>query len=423
MGATIRVDTAHRDAARCYTAGILVPAGCREAEATVLAVQRGQPRATPQIVATRRAAVPPETAALLRQLQSSGAGPWAAVSALRLQLAEVETRLLGDLLLPLPQTHGRVLAVGVYDPGLWSLAQSVPVGYLELSDAARLAEATGLNFIDAFPARDLAQGGQGGPITAIAEWILLRHPQKTRLRLHLGSTVQMTLLPPAGCPDVLSRIVSFDVGPGTQLLDLFVERLTAGQQRFDPGGRQAVQGRRIPEIIDHWRRDPFFERPLPRWHPRGVGPERFVSQSLDLAVQAGWSVRDLLCSATHFIAEMVVQALGQRLPADLPVEEIIVTGGGQQNGMLLREIAARLPKLAILHAGDLGLPGEALGSACIALLALMHLEQMPANSPALTGTDIPRVLGRLTPGSPQAWQRLLQTYTAAPPATPSTRVA
>jgi 1,6-anhydro-N-acetylmuramate kinase len=75
--------------------------------------------------------------------------------------------------------------------------------------------------------------------------------------------------------------------------------------------------------------------------------------------------------------------------------------------MLLREMAARLPDVASTPVGELGIPGGALEPACVAIMALCHLDQTPGNPTAVTGTEIPRVLGRLTPGSPQNWQRLL----------------
>ena len=55
---------------------------------------------------------------------------------------------------------------------------------------------TGLNVIDAFPARDLAQGGLGGPLIALPEWLLLRHRDRSRVLLDLGRTVRVDL--PAG---------------------------------------------------------------------------------------------------------------------------------------------------------------------------------------------------------------------------------
>ena len=145
----------------------------------------------------------------------------------------------------------------------------------------------------------------------------------------------MTLLPAEICLMAPSRIMSFDVGPGTWLLDDLVARLTNGQHHFDSGGRFAVQGRRIDTLLDHWFADHTFSRTSPRWHPRGVRPERFLNDAVSMAVEADWSVRDLLCTATHLIAESIARAIRDRLPRDLPINRIVITGGGQHNGMLL----------------------------------------------------------------------------------------
>ena len=219
--------------------------------------------------------------------------------------------------------------------------------------------------------------------------------------------------PARGCG---TGLVSFDAGPGMGLLDLLSQRLTGGKHMFDPGGRLAVQGCRIAELIEYWSVDPYFRRPLPRRRPRGVPPERFLVGALQKAVDSGWSVRDMLCTATHFVAETIDLAIRGRLPRDATIDEIIITGGGQQNGMLLREIAARLPGVALTRTADVNFPLDSLGPACTAILALFYVNQVPANSPEVTGTEIARVLGRLTPGSPQSWQRLLAEMTGSRPA-------
>ena len=97
------------------------------------------------------------------------------------------------------------------------------------------------------------------------------------------------------------------------------------------------------------------------------------------------------------------------------MREIILTGGGQQNGMLLGELVGRLPEISIRRMADFGLASEVLGPASVALMALLHLDQVPANHPAVTGAETCRVLGRLTPGSPQSWQRLMEEFTTARP--------
>lgn len=424
MSARFRLDGPHETGFRRYTIGVLVSSACKEITAAVVEADH-QGSTTPAVGHARTARVPEELTGLFAQLSAASSCPLVLLTTLRTQLAELEGNLVCELLGELALPAAAVLAVGVHDPGVWTCAQSsgAPVGFLGLCDPARLAEITGLSVVDAFPCRDLAAGGQGGPITAIAEWLLLRDARHTRVLLDLGQTARITYLPALSVPNAGSRVLAFEVGPGMRLLDSFTQRLTAGQNKFDPGGRMAVQGRRIQELVEHWLHDPYFERPLPRWSPRGVRPERFLMDALQMAIQAGWSVRDLLCTATHFVAEAVTSAIRRRLPDDLPIDQLVVTGGGQHNGMLLREIGARLPRLPIVRLGDLGILPEAFAPATIGLLAALQLDQTPGNSTAITGADTPRVLGRLTPGSPQHWQQLLTSIAGNPTAVRPLRCA
>ena len=413
MTTLLRLDMPHTGDGRRWAVGVLVSSDCTRAAAALVAAAGRGLDVRIELAGAITGDVPRETAVMFGPLAASGAT--GSLAMFRTRLAEVQASLVAQLLAELGVAPSRVLAVGVHDPGLWKLRGSESSGYLGLCDAAQLAESTGLNVIDAFPARDLAQGGQGGPIDAVPLWILLRDPARSRVLLDLGRTVRMSYLPATTVDNAASRILSFDVGPGTWLLDSLAERLTAGQHRHDPGGRLAVQGRRISELVDHWLADPYFDRPLPRWHPVGVRPERFLTDALQMAVDSDWSVRDLLCTATHFVAETVSLALRRRVPEDARIDEIVITGGGQHNGLLLREIA-RLAEVPLVRIGELSVPSEAVGPASIALLALLYLDQVPANQTAITKAGVPRLLGRLTPGSPQNWQRLLAVSAGSSPA-------
>ncbi len=412
-----------------WTIGILVSSDCTRLSAALVAARGRGLELQAEVGDGLIVQVPKETTSLWHQLVDPGSavgrignpsygdpGPevdrhelLAAIGSLRAQLADVEASVVHALLDEAAVAPDRILALGVYDPGLWGCSKALREGYLGLSDAARLAEATGMNVIDAFPARDLAAGGQGGPVSALAEWVLLGHPQRSRALIDLGRTTRLTYLGAAAAERRPSRLFSFEVGPGMHLIDLLVQRLTNGEQAFDPGGRLAVQGQRLASLLDRWLADPYFRRSIPRWHPRGVRPERFLFDALQMAVDAGWSVRDLLCTATHFVAESVAQAVARDLPDDALIDQLVVTGGGQQNGMLLRELGTLFPKVPVVRTADLGIDSEALAPACAAILAFFHIDQVPANLPEVTGSEVARVLGCLTPGSPQSWQRLLST--------------
>jgi anhydro-N-acetylmuramic acid kinase len=412
-----RPDMPHGVDGRRWTVGVLVSSRCTQVSAALVGAGGSGRSLLAEVAKSATTDVPRQTLGLYNDLTGSGPNKVSAgmIAACRAQLADVQAALINQLSASMALSSNRILAVGVHDPGLWETVQGESTGYLGLCDAARLAETTGLNVVDAFPARDLALGGRGGPITAVAEWILLRSQLRHRVLLDLGRTIRLTYLPAASTDRADTKVVSFEVGPGTSMLDMLAYRLTDGQQHFDPGGRLAVQGHRIEELVRHWMRNPYFELPPPRWHPHGVRPERFLGDALQMAVASEWSVRDLLCTATSFIAEMIADTLARRLPEAAEYDEIIVTGGGQLNGMLLREIG-RLIKAPLMRDADLHLPVGALEPGCIGIMALLYMDQVPASNTAISKTETPRLLGRLTPGSPQTWQRLLDTCHANMPA-------
>ncbi|MGQ9576599.1 MAG: anhydro-N-acetylmuramic acid kinase [Thermoguttaceae bacterium] len=419
MTTILRFDTHLRDDRR-WVVGLLVSSDCRRVSACLVAAAGRGLDLGPEIIGITTADVPDETAARFGRLSEPHAGsgtpePTETLATLLAELAEIQSSLINALLAQTGVAPGAILAVGVHDPGLWSLATTHRIGYVGLCDAGRVAERTGLNVIDAFPSRDIASGGLGGPLTALPQWTLLKDPGLNRVLLDLGRTTRLSYLPRDIPGQRGKRILSLEVGPGTRLLDLLTQRLTDREHPFDPGGRFAVQGGCIRELIDHWLADPYFRRPLPRWHPRGVRPERFLLDALRMAVERGWSVRDLLCTATHFIAQTVALAL-DRLPEGPPVDQIVLTGGGRHNGLLLQQIGQSVAGVAMVPVEELGIEPEALEPACIGILALFYVDQLPASRPEITGAEVSRVLGRLTPGCPQGWQKLLSEMAAGRPA-------
>src|SRR5438132_689788 len=112
-----------------------------------------------------------------------------------------------------------------------------------LGMAAIVAERTGLTTIHDFRSRDLAVGGQGVPLVALADYLMLRDADESRLLIHLGGLARVAFLP-AGRR--VQDIVGFEVGPCNILLDGLMRELSGGRESFDAGGKYAVQGRCLP---------------------------------------------------------------------------------------------------------------------------------------------------------------------------------
>ena len=332
--------------------------------------------------------------------------PWEAWAELRSAVAEEIAEAIVQQTSEAVHAGGKPSALGLVEPGCWKPTPQGHWLFAGLCDGAKLAETTGLPIIDNFPAADLAKGGRGGPVYALPYWLLLRAPRRDRVLIDLGRTARLAYLPAECRGDPLGQLRASAAGPGTALLDALAVRLTGGQQAFDPGGRLAVQGRHIRELLDHWMRDIYFDRPLPRWHPRGVRPERFLNEPLQWAIGRGWSIRDMLCTATHFVAAAGAKAIAKLAPMHDHPFEIIAAGGGQNNGLLLREITVRA-QAPVTPLSQILPHADALDAACAALLALCRLDDLPAGLPACTGASAPVVLGSIHPGSAASWHRLL----------------
>jgi len=348
--------------------------------------------------------------------QYSGEAAWLSTS-----MAQLAAQATARLTKRFPQASDELLAAGVYEPGLWHVGKDTRPAMAPLFEPAEFAELTGLPVIDAFPAADLAAGGQGGPVLAVPLWILLSGRGAARLLIELGRTARLTFLPPREAG--IRGLLSFDVGPGMILPDTLSEQFSYGEHHFDPGGTMAVQGRCIGNLIELWLADPYFQRPPPRWYPLGVRPDAELQKTVQMAVEEGWTLRDLLCTATHFIAESIARGVTAHVPGAVAVREILLTGGGARNGFLLAEIGRRLPGIVQRSAIDDAAGGDVLDAAAVAVLGLMHIDQVPGNPASVTGASSPRVLGRLTPGAPKRWERVLRMMAQVPAEVPRLRQA
>jgi 1,6-anhydro-N-acetylmuramate kinase len=150
----------------------------------------------------------------------------------------------------------------------------------------------------------------------------------------------------------------------------------------------------------------------------------FIERLNELAHHDLWSLQDILCTATHLIAEGIEHAVEKcRTADDRPGTRGVVCGGGSENGFIVQQIRSRICETSWCVPGDLELEDVAPRSTQAALLALLHVDHVPANLPHLTGAQTPRVLGRLTPGAPFNWHRLLELMAQNKPSMMSLRRA
>jgi anhydro-N-acetylmuramic acid kinase len=263
----------------------------------------------------------------------------------------------------------------------------------QIGEPAVIAERTGLPVIANFRTRDVAAGGQGAPLVAIADALLFAAPDDWRGLQNLGGIGNVTLVPPGGEP---SRLRAFDTGPGVAVIDAVTRRLVP-DLAFDVDGVLAARGRVIEQVVATALTDPYFAAPPPKSTGRelfgGTYPDRFIDSCRRAMPDA--STEDCIATAVALTAAAIGDAF-RRFVRE-PVRELVLSGGGARNPSLVRAIEHALPDVRVRRFDEIFFDGEAKEAVAFALLGYLHMAGRPGNVPGATGARGPRILGQLTP--------------------------
>ncbi len=329
---------------------------------------------------------------------SHGQGNAETVSRLSVELAgeyaNAVSAVYSETTLP---TSVPVLAIGCHGQTVSHTPHGDFPATLQLGDAATLATRTGIAVVSNFRSADVSLGGQGAPLVPFADWRLLKHPTKKRALQNIGGIANVTYLPAGG---TVSDVRGFDTGPGNMLIDLAARWATNNAQSFDENGTMAASGEIIPKLLA-W----LFEHPfLLIEPPKSAGREEFgevlwskLLQQRTAQHDPAYGVltkHDILATVTAFTAYSIASAYDRFLP-DLP-NEIIVSGGGARNPVLMRLLREKMAPIPVLVSDDLGINAEAREAIAFAVLADAALSGTPANLPAVTGASRAAISGSIT---------------------------
>jgi anhydro-N-acetylmuramic acid kinase len=268
------------------------------------------------------------------------------------------------------------------------------VGTLQIASPAVIAMRTGIPVVSDFRAKDMAAGGQGAPLVPLVDWLLLRHPNKTRIALNIGGIANLTVLPAKA---KASDVLAFDTGPGNMLIDGAIRHFSGGVLNYDRDGEWARQGR-VDKNLLHWLMShPFLLQPPPKSTGREMFGEAFLREVIKRANSLGLTQNDTVATLTAFTAESIADAIKRFvLPKFGQVDELIVSGGGANNPTLMAMLRERLPKAKIRRSDELGINADAKEAIAFAVLAHRTVMGLTGNVPSATGAKMPVILGSIT---------------------------
>jgi anhydro-N-acetylmuramic acid kinase len=298
----------------------------------------------------------------------------------------------------------RIALIGSHGQTIFHQGRPIPfLGHptastLQIGEPAIIAARTGIPTVADFRPADIAVGGQGAPLVPFADYLLYRHAKLGRVSLNLGGIANVTVIPANATP---AQIFAFDTGPANMLLDALVARFTRGRHHFDKDARLARRGRAIPALLNELLRDPYLRRPPPKSTGREYYGAAYVQKLLALAKKHRARPADLLRTITLFTALSVVDALHGFVLPKIKIHQLIVSGGGAHNPLIMAQLAAALAPIEVLPSSQLGIPEDAKEAYAFALLAYETWRQRPSNLPNATGATRPAILGKISYAPPR----------------------
>ena len=222
---------------------------------------------------------------------------------------------------------------------------------------------------------DLAVGGQGAPLTPIADAVQFGHPELSRAIVNLGGFCNITLLPPISDLSIQSGAIrGFDLCPCNHWLDGIMRART--DLTFDRDGQLASSGSMI---------EPLLESLIGEWTRPANNRDSLGSNSDALFDLEDHSTEDLLATCCEAIARLIAHATRD-------CDEILLAGGSARN----KHLTARIADSSNGRTRDLGVTGvgaeqrEAVG---FAVLGALCMDSIPIGLAHTTRATRPIVSG------------------------------
>jgi 1,6-anhydro-N-acetylmuramate kinase len=317
-----------------------------------------------------------DTGPALRRLAEQTPTTAGEIAALSRDFSLLHARAIRELLAgetcDLISIHGQT--VFHKPPASWQLFQPAPI-----------AHEFGTPVVFDLRAMDLAAGGQGAPITPIADWILFASGIGTTCIANLGgfcnitvlrgkACVNRTLTPPApgarsADPAEIAEITARDVCACNQLLDDVARKVL--RTPFDKDGAAALRGTPHEEALKDLRgilaAQGSGKRSLGTGDESGDWVSRWRSHI---------NPEDLAATACEGIAIAIADAARGS-------DFLWLAGGGVRNAALVKAIRASAAGVGTTD--DRGVPAAYREAICFAVLGALCQDRVPITLPKVTG--------------------------------------
>jgi anhydro-N-acetylmuramic acid kinase len=265
----------------------------------------------------------------------------------------------------------------------------------QTGEAAIIAARVGAPVVSDFRPADMAAGGKGAPLVPFLDYLLFHDKHIGRIVQNIGGIANLTAIPANSAP---TGVVAFDTGPGNMVIDAVTDKLF--RQPFDRGGRIAASGKVLDKVIREILQREFFRMAPPKTAGREEFGREFVREFLRTCGRC--RKQDAVATATALTAKSIADAVQRHIAKNSArknqFKEMILSGGGANNSMLVKMLDNELAPLGLQlrFSDEFGLPSAAKEAVAFAVLAHQTWRKRPSNVPSATGAKRAAVLGKIS---------------------------
>ena len=261
----------------------------------------------------------------------------------------------------------------------------------QLGDGKLMSQLVKKRVIYDFRQEDLANNGEGAPLTPIFHNLLSKNiNEKYQINfpvcfLNIGGISNITKIIKMN-EKVEENLEAFDSGPGNCMIDEWIRKNS--KNNFDKNGLIAKSGKIdqliLNQIIDNFELNSF--------------DKSLDIKDFDISFARGLSLEDGCATVTNFTAYLIAKGIEHANGNNNDPIKFLVCGGGRKNDYLINSIKSYLShkqNISLNSIDDYSLNGDYIESQAFGYLAIRSFLNLPISYPKTTGCIKPTVGGKL----------------------------
>jgi len=268
-----------------------------------------------------------------------------------------------------------IQAIGLHGQTLWHEPFDKNSFSMQLGDANIVSARTGLRVVADFRRMDMANGGQGAPLTPAFHKEIFKNLNKKTAVLNIGGMANITLLG--------EKFKGWDTGCGNVLMDYW--STVCRDKAYDRDALFALSGKLDETLLEKLLEDEYFKKPP----PKSTGREYFNPTWLSKHMPLFQTLKDEDVQRT--LLELTAKSIANDIN-QTDTELLIVCGGGVKNPLLMQRLR-ELCKMEVKVSDEVDVSSEFIEAMAFAWLAKKRVHNEEVELKSVTGAKKESILG------------------------------